>query len=390
MTPAPWLLALLATTALALLFALGTVILRKGRTEDEARAYLAGVTYVLLDDPDGAIAELSKAARLNTQTYGTYFALAELFRRKGDFARAIRLNQNILLRPGVCEEVRHRAQLELAWDYRRSGLKEQAVETFEKLLSEKPSAPEVLVKYRQLLEETDNLPRAVEIQGQLVQPDGGGKNILANLLAELSRGLLEKQPEEALTLARRAAHEDETSANANLALGEALFRAGETSGAAGPLKLALTLEPERIPRSLPLLVRVVGNAAEVRRWLEEGRDAHPASTAPYELALALWHKQQGNHEDALAQLKSLLERHPSDWDARRELGALLLVQNRAEELRAAYEEILGTMGQPALGFACRGCGEKLAEHSFRCPLCGAWDQVYRDGPQAGGVAKLTP
>jgi lipopolysaccharide assembly protein B len=87
-------------TALAALLALVAVLLRKGKTEDQARAYLAGVTYVLLDDPDAAIAELSKAAQLNTQTLEAYFALGTLFRRKGDLDRAIRLHRNILLRPG--------------------------------------------------------------------------------------------------------------------------------------------------------------------------------------------------------------------------------------------------------------------------------------------------
>ena len=62
----PTLVVLLGGTALATLLALLAVLSRKGRTEDTARAYLAGFTYVLSDDPDAAIAELSKAAQLNT------------------------------------------------------------------------------------------------------------------------------------------------------------------------------------------------------------------------------------------------------------------------------------------------------------------------------------
>ena len=86
------LIALLGGTAVIALVALVAVLSRKGRTEHEARAYLAGFTYVLSDDPDAAIAELSKVAQLNTQTLETYFALGALFRRKGDLERAIRLH----------------------------------------------------------------------------------------------------------------------------------------------------------------------------------------------------------------------------------------------------------------------------------------------------------
>ncbi len=64
----PTLVALLGGTALATLLALLAVLSRKGRTEDTARAYLAGFTYVRSDDPDAAIAELSRAAQLNTET----------------------------------------------------------------------------------------------------------------------------------------------------------------------------------------------------------------------------------------------------------------------------------------------------------------------------------
>jgi lipopolysaccharide biosynthesis regulator YciM len=123
--------ALLAGTAIVAILALLTTLSRKGRSEDEARAYLAGVTYVLSDDPDAAIAELSKAAQLNSQTLETYFALGTLFRRKGELDRAIRLHTNMLLRPGLSPEVKRRAQLALAVDYKRSGLRDQAAETLE-------------------------------------------------------------------------------------------------------------------------------------------------------------------------------------------------------------------------------------------------------------------
>ena len=78
------------------------------------------------------------------------------------------------------------------------------------------------------------------------------------------------------------------------------------------------------------------------------------------------------------QLKHLVERAPRLWEARRELGTLLLEHDRSEEVRADYEEILGTLGQPSLGFGCQSCRQRVPEHLFRCPGCGAWDTVRRD------------
>src|SRR5712692_6418158 len=191
------LLALFGGTALAAVLALVAVLSRKGRTEDQARAYLAGFTYVLSDDPDAAIAELSKAAQLNTQTLESYFALGALFRRKGELDRAIRLHRNILLRPGLATDVRRRAQLALALDYERSGLRDKAAEAFEKLLAEQPDHREALLRYRQVLEESRDWEKAADLQTRLLKLEGTGQPVLAHLLSEWSRTLLGREPEEA-------------------------------------------------------------------------------------------------------------------------------------------------------------------------------------------------
>lgn len=57
----------MAVVAVGAVAALLAVLSRKERTEGKARAFLAGFTYVLSDDPDAAIAELSRAAATTGQ-----------------------------------------------------------------------------------------------------------------------------------------------------------------------------------------------------------------------------------------------------------------------------------------------------------------------------------
>jgi lipopolysaccharide assembly protein B len=370
--------ALLACTAIVALLALLTTLSRQGRTQDEARAYLAGVTYVLSDDPDAAIAELSKAAQLNRQTLETYFALGALFRRKGDLDRAIRLHTNMLLRPGLTPDVKRRAQLALAVDYKRSGLRDKAAEIFEKLLAEEPDNREALLRYRQVLEQTQDFEQAIALQARLVKIDGQGEDVLAHLCAALSRRLLPGKPEEACALAERAVALREGSADAQLALGEARLALGKRPEAAAPLKRAIDLEPEIAPRAGKLLAAALPTPGELEALLLEQIAGRGEQGGPFELALALHYKSEGRGDRAVAQLRRLVERQPRFWEARKELGALLLAQDRSEELRADYEEILGTLGQPATAFVCAACKQKLPEHFFRCPACEAWDTVRRE------------
>ncbi|MFZ5469655.1 MAG: tetratricopeptide repeat protein [Myxococcota bacterium] len=371
------LVVLFGSTALAALFALVMVLSRKGRSEDEARAYLAGFTYVLSDDPDAAIAELSRAAQLNRQTLETYFALGALFRRNGELERAIRLHRNMLLRPGLSAEVRRKAQLELALDYKKSGLQDLAAQTFHKLLSEDPSHKDALLHLRRLNETAGEWAEAMKLQARLCKLDGKGDEVLAHLLAAAARSHLASSPVEAAKLAERAVAVWHDSADAQLSLAECRLAQGRPADAAGPLRRALALEPELAPRYVPSLAAALGDAAQVEQFLQDQVKARDDEGAPFELALALHDEAQGRADRAVDRLRSLVERHPRLWEARKQLGALLLAQDRSEELRADYREILGTLGQPPLGFACVGCRQSLPEHLFRCPSCETWGSVRR-------------
>ncbi|HME92084.1 MAG TPA: tetratricopeptide repeat protein [Myxococcaceae bacterium] len=374
----PTLVALLGGTAVATLLALLAVLSRKGRSEDEARAYLAGFTYVLSDDPDAAIAELSKAAQLNTQTLETYFALGALFRRKGELDRAIRLHRNILLRPGLAAEVRRRAQLALALDYKRSGLRDKASESFEKLLEEEPRHRDGLLHYRRVLEESRQWERAAALQNRLVELDGTGQAVLAHLLAEWSRMIVREAPEQAESLSERAVALVPDSADAQLALGEARIALRRERSAASPLQRAVELEPELAPRTVRLLASAFAEAQQLEQFFKDQVAMGGPRSAPFELALALLYRERGSAETALEHLRRVIERWPQFWEARKALGALLLSENRSEELRADYREILATLGKPALGFGCASCRQKLPEHLFRCPSCEEWDTVRRE------------
>ena len=88
---------------------------------------LRGVRSMLSDDPDAAIAALSDAARLGTaQARETYLALGALLRRTGDLARAVRLHRNMLAAGRLPDSARAEEERELAEDYRRSGMLEEA------------------------------------------------------------------------------------------------------------------------------------------------------------------------------------------------------------------------------------------------------------------------
>ena len=96
------------------------------RAEDGGRRrltpdYFRGLHYLLNDQPDRAIEVFIKVLEIDEETAETQLALGNLYRRRGEVDRAIRLHQNLVARPALTDDLRLEAHLELAQDYLSAG-----------------------------------------------------------------------------------------------------------------------------------------------------------------------------------------------------------------------------------------------------------------------------
>jgi lipopolysaccharide biosynthesis regulator YciM len=125
--------------ALPAAFALGWMAsrldLRQSRKEhrDAPRAYFKGLSLLLNEQQDKAIDAFIEAIQNDPDTVDLHFALGSLFRRRGEFQRAIRVHEHLLSRPGMPDVERHRARHALAQDFLRAGLFDRAEESFRQL-----------------------------------------------------------------------------------------------------------------------------------------------------------------------------------------------------------------------------------------------------------------
>ena len=368
----------LAATAVVAVLGLLAALSRKRSTEDASRAYLAGVRYVLSDEPDAAIAELSRAAQLNTGTTETYFALAALMRRKGELAWAIRLGQNMLLKPQLQPDIRRRARMELALDYRRAGMQDRARETFEALVADAPVQPEALIAFRRFLEESHDWARAVEIQELLLQDSGSGDDVLAHLLAQQSLAALPSDPGAARSLAERATSLLPDGPHGLLALGRARLAGGDRKGAQDAARQAVAREPETAAQGFALAMEAGALPEACAQWLGELEEPLGERALPVSLTRAEALVRAGRPEDAAGVLQAAVARTPRSVEARRALGELLLATGPLDSVRDQYREVLRRLGDPLLAFRCESCRARFRTFDFRCPGCGAWDALSRE------------
>src|SRR5690625_860839 len=85
-------------------------------------SYFKGLNFLLNEEPDRAIDAFIEVAKLDSETIELHFALGNLFRRRGEIERAIRVHQSLLGRADLAPEARQDAQFELAKDFIPAGM----------------------------------------------------------------------------------------------------------------------------------------------------------------------------------------------------------------------------------------------------------------------------
>src|SRR3954464_5992655 len=179
---------------LPLFFGLGwmaaRIDIRQIVTESRAlpKSYFKGLNFLLNEQPDKAIEAFIEVVKVDPETVELHFALGSLFRRRGEYARAIRMHQNLLERADLPEDQKVSALTELGQDYLKAGILDRAEEVFKKL----QSSPQGTLARRHLLEiyeQEKDWKRAVEMTHEVeadpreraqyhceLAPSGGGRS----------------------------------------------------------------------------------------------------------------------------------------------------------------------------------------------------------------------
>ncbi len=122
--------------ALPIAFALGwigsRIDLRQWKREQKSspKAYYKGLNLLLNEQQDKAIDAFIEAVQGDPDTTELHFALGNLFRRRGEFERAVRVHQHLMQRADLSATERERAQHALAQDYLKAGLFDRAEEAY--------------------------------------------------------------------------------------------------------------------------------------------------------------------------------------------------------------------------------------------------------------------
>jgi lipopolysaccharide biosynthesis regulator YciM len=369
--------------------------LQDGRWIDRRRAlesphYMLGLNFLVANQIDPAIEELTRAGQAAGDPLEIQLILGNLYREKGQVGPAIQTHQALLQRPNLRKLEHANVLLCLGLDYKHGGFVDRAVEAFTEVLRLDPDNAYALSNLEKLYEEQHQWQEAYATRVKLSQRDGQSaepkhQQILAFLENELGLQALKRMEyADAVRRFEAAIELDATNTPAYLNLGDVRFLQGDISGATGAWEQLIETSPDRAYLAFPRLEAAYSKSGETTRFPELCRRLIAENPQDWRARLAL--------------ARHLSGRDTAGTDARAALDLLFeaLVQNpHALALHQAIWHMLSQLGLPAPlvnqyvdltrdaifymdPHICIRCRYRSTELLWQCPHCHEWNTFIEE------------
>ena len=349
--------------------------LRQLKREDSAspQAYFKGLNLLLNEQQDKAIDAFIEAVQQDPNTSDLHFALGNLFRRRGEYERAIRVHEHLLARGDLRRDDRERAQHALAQDFLKAGLFDRA-ETAFKALEGTAFSTDSRLALLTLHERSRNWHPAIEVARQL---EAAGTGSFAQRMAhhwcevahEADARGRHDEAEQALVRAREAAPQ---AARPLVMQGHRLVRQGQHAAALKVWDELMALQPQAfslVAQDYATSAQAIDGVAEALARLEA-----LYKQAPSVDLLSALNRLQDEPSLRRQRLITHLSNQPSLSAAQGVIRESLstgvpLTVPEIERLQDA----LATAAKPLQRYRCAACGFESQHYFWQCPGCHGWD-----------------
>ena len=378
-----WLILLLPLAAASGWFAASRAARKESaKSEREANpVYFQGLNYLLNEEPDKAIDVFLEMLEVDTDTIETHLALGNLFRRRGEVERAIRIHQNLIARPALSREQRAQAVLELAQDYMRSGLYDRAEQLLLELKQGRQYVVPVLrnlVKIYQQEKDWDACLKTIEA----LDIESGETHDLqkSHYFCEMAnKARADGDNEVARIYLKRALNVYKGCVRATHLLARIDIQENKRKDALVKLLDAAERAPEYLPeiiREIVDIYRSEGDMRGVRTFLEDQVKRHPNQGT--ELFLAEIIRQQSGDAEATRFLGEYIAKNPSMP------GLIRLVELQCtmpsmgnDHLLYNVRAHLHRLMAERINYQCQKCGFEAKQLHWQCPSCDSWSTIKR-------------
>ena len=354
----------------------------RGRSGDSrilSPDYFKGINYLLNEQPDKAIEVFIRMIEVESDTVETHLALGNLFRRRGEVDRAIRIHQNLIARNRLSGEERAVAVLELGIDYMRSGLLDRAEGLFQQLLGAGKYMRQALTHLIDIYQQEQDWEKAIDTARRLEKVSGKRlRRMIAHFYCEQAesrwRGGELPRAEE---LIDKALDEDPNCVRANLMAGQIAMDTDHPGAAIDRYIRIEKQDVDYIAEAIEPMHRCYQALGRVDEFVEYLRHlvGRNAGITPV-LALAEQVADRDGIDAALEYLSGALHQRPTVRGLDRLIHyALAHAEGRSRDNLILLKELTSKLLENKSIYRCSQCGFVGRLLHWQCPSCKNWNTV---------------
>lgn len=352
---------------------------RAHKSFDLPSAYFKGLNFLLNEQPDKAIEIFIRVLEVNSETVETHLALGNLFRRRGEVERAIRIHQNLIARPTLDKDQRSHALLELGQDYFKAGLLDRAENLFLELAEIRAHSEQALRLLLHIYQQEKEWEKAIAVVRRLARVSGKDlSDVVAHFYCERAdQDFLRHNHALAREHLRQALAADGKCVRASILLGDIDAREENYRDAIDHWR--------RIEKQdVHYLGEVAERIADAYRKLNDEQGLydyfHTSLRRHGGVSLALTFADViGQREGVEAAEKFVVEwlRHSPNVHGLHKLLELNLIKAKdsARNDLLMLKGIIEELRTQHLGYVCGECGFKGKSLHWLCPGCNHWNTI---------------
>ena len=343
------------------------------------RDYFVGLNYLINEQPDKAVDVFVRMVQVDSDTVETHLALGNLFRRRGEVDRAIRVHQNLIARPQLSRVLRVHALFELAQDYMKAGVLNRAEKLFLELVD---MGEERLGSLRHLLhiyQQQKEWQQAIVTAKKLEIISGGRLNVpIAHFNCELTEEAIQAND---LPLAekylKQALYADSHSVRVSIKKAELAKQKSDWQAAIMYYKKVESQDPDYLPDVLEALGECYQQLDQQEMYVSYivyCLEQHPHLPISHLLTAKICRDQvrdelisilleQVQSKPSLQQMTHLLELYASD-----------VVDDIKDRFHILHQGVTKLIGKEPK-YRCVQCGFSSEMIYWQCPSCKGWSVV---------------
>ena len=364
--------------------------LRDGRWIDRRRLretphYMLGLNFLVDNQVDQAIDELTQATASGTDALEIQMILGNLYRQKGQVGRAINVHQALLQRAHLTPLEHAYVLLCLGLDFRHGGFVDRAYEAFQEVVRLDPRNRYALVNLQKLHEDQHQWLEASRVREQIAGIDARRREedqqILGFLRNEVGRAQAQAGDSDgAVRTFREAIDGDARTAPAYLNLGDLHQRQGQTAAAIDAWERLVQALPDRAYLAfdrLALAYRTVGEPSRFVSLCQRVIAGNPQDWRA-RLALSRHVAAAGDHAQAFHLLLEALPHNPHGLAIHQQMWQALLALGLDAALVRQYVELTHSAVFYLDPHVCVRCRYRSTELLWQCPQCHEWNTFVEE------------